>query len=148
MQAFIAGPLTDEKLRKLDFYIEIAAVCKEIGLETFLPHLQTRAVDKPADEKLVFRLDIDGLKNSHLLIADVSDPSHGVGTELMQANFMKIPIVCLAIKGRELSRMVTGNPMVKEIIRYDSREDCLMKLKEYLPTMKLATKSRRHKGLK
>ena len=135
MQAFIAGPLTDEKLRKLEFYIDIADVCKEFGLVTFLPHLQTRAVDEPADAKLVFRLDIDGLKNSQLLIADVSDPSHGVGSELMQANFMKIPIICLAIKGKELSRMVTGNPMVRKIIQYDSQEDCLMKLKEYLPSL-------------
>ena len=128
MKAFIAGPLLVDAIRDTDFYERIALTCREQGLETFLPHLETEPFDKPADARQVFRQDYQALQQCDLLIAEVSQPSHGVGSELMQAFFQKIPIVCLCREDGELSRMVAGNPMVKEVILYSHKQDCLQKL--------------------
>lgn len=135
MKAFIAGPLIIDASRDIDFYERIAEACHEQGLETFLPHLQTEPFDRPADAKLVFQQDHQGLKQCDLLIAEVSEPSHGVGSELMQAYFQKTPIVCLCRKGKKLSRMVVGNPMVRELIHYSSEQDCLKQLSSALRRM-------------
>ena len=137
-QAFIAGPLVEKRCRNLRFYQAIASVCREVGLEPFLPHLQTEAIDKPADASLVFQQDLEGLRKSHILVADVSEPSHGVGSELMQACFQKTPIVCLVSHGEPLSRMVLGNPMVKTVIQYNTQKDCLIRLRKYLLSLQWA----------
>lgn len=132
MQVFIAGPLSNKTDRDTDFYNDISSICREIGLKTFLPHLHTKPIDEQADVKLVFQLDFKGLQNSKLLIAEVSELSHGVGGELMQALFQKIPIICLVKEGKTISKMVLGNTMVKKIIEYKHKKQCLQKLKEYL----------------
>lgn len=128
MKAFIAGPLLVDASRDTDFYQRIAEACHEQGIETFLPHLKTEPFNRPADARLVFQQDHLGLQQCDLLIAEVSEPSHGVGSELMQAYFQETPIVCLCRKGKQLSRMVTGNPMVREVIHYASEQDCLQEL--------------------
>ena len=135
MRAFIAGPLLVDVNRNTDFYERIAQACHEAGLETFLPHLETEPFDGPVDPRKVFRQDYQGLQQCDLLIAEVSQPSHGVGSELMQAFFQKIPIVCLCRRDGALSRMVAGNPMVKEMIFYNNEAHCLSELARVLPRM-------------
>jgi hypothetical protein len=138
MQAFIAGPLVNEKTRDLDFYSDIGKLCEKFDIDTFIPHRDTEPVDLPADSELVFEQDFEGLHHSNLIIAEVSNPSHGVGSELMQAYIQKIPIILLVSSenSQKLSRMVTGNPMVKSIISYKTKEECLLKLESALKNLK------------
>lgn len=134
IQAYIAGPLVNEKYRDLTFYEAIANLCIENGIQPFLPHILTEPTDILADPYIVFKQNFESLASSNLLIAEVSEPSHGVGSELMQGFIQKIPIICLAINGKKLSRMITGNPMVRTVIRYESKADCITQLRNYLAT--------------
>ena len=132
MKAIIAGPLLDQENRKLGLYELISNLCNKLQIETFVPHLHTEPIDKPAKPSLVFKQDFEGLKSCHLLIAEVTTPSHGVGCELMQAFYQKIPIICIVKKNTKISRMVRGNPYIKIIIEYKNDEDCLIQLGEAL----------------
>lgn len=132
MRAFIAGPLTDAEDRRIALYEAIGDACRELGCEVFLPHLDTEAVDEPADEQLVFRQDFEGLSRSDFVIAEVSRPSHGVGAELMQAFLQDKPVVCLLHQGAGVSRMVSGNPAVRTILRYGESQEAVAKVRKYL----------------
>lgn len=132
MQVFVAGPLYMRGLRKLELYESIARLCDQSGFKAFVPHLHTEPIDKPADPRVVFEQDYEGLRASGLLIAEVTFPSHGVGSELMQAYLQRIPIICIMERGAKISRMVRGNPSVKVLIEYDNTEHCLQNLRRYL----------------
>jgi 2'-deoxynucleoside 5'-phosphate N-hydrolase len=124
-RAFIAGPLLAAKNLDLEFYRSLGAVCSGAGIEPFLPHL---AIDQHASPNVIFERDIDALKNCRLLIAEVSAPSHGVGGELMFASLKRIPIICLAENEAKVSVMVLGNSMLRDLIRYATRDNCCREL--------------------
>lgn len=132
MQVFIAGPLYIEKNRNIILYEKIGELCKSFGYTPFIPHLQTEPIDRPADSRVVFDQDFKGLELSGLLIAEITYPSHGVGSELMQAYLCNIPIVCVIKKGNKTSRMVRGNPSLIKIIEYEDETQCINELRDFL----------------
>ncbi len=132
MRVFIAGPLTDPSDRRTEFYEAIGELCRSLGLEVFLPHLDTSAVDEPADDRVVFFQDSDGLSGCDLVIAEVTQPAHGVGAELMQAYLQHKPVICLLARGATVSRMISGNPAVEVILRYDHPDEALDELRAHL----------------
>ena len=84
----------------------------------------------PHDEvnKLVNTKEI--IKDSDLIIAEVSLPSTGLGIELGWADYLKIPILCIYEKGLEYSsslKFITNN-----FVEYDNSKDLIEKLEKYL----------------
>ena len=84
----------------------------------------------PHDEvnKLVNTKEI--IKDSDLIIADVSCPSIGLGIELGWADYLKIPILCISEKGLEYSsslKFITNN-----FLEYDNPRNLIEKLEKYL----------------
>ena len=63
----------------------------------------------PADE--IHTRDVQMIQDSDIMIAEVTNPSLGVGYELAYAESLKRPILCLfnASSGKKLSAMVRGN---------------------------------------
>ena len=62
-------------------------------------------------EKDIYQADLHHLKKAHVLVAEVSAPSHGVGREVAYAQCVKkIPVLCLYLEGINVSAMFQGNP--------------------------------------
>lgn len=83
---------------------------------------------KDAPSKVIFDRDMNWLKQSDFIIADVNEPSHGVGMEIMYAYEHNIPVVCLLnTTNKPLSRMVEGSPHVY-LLEYTTEQDLIEKL--------------------
>lgn len=66
-------------------------------------------IDK--SEEHIYNRDVSWIKESDLVIAEVSNPSLGVGYEIAYAESLNRPILCLykAKENRKLSAMLRGN---------------------------------------
>lgn len=69
----------------------------------------------------IYQRDINMINNADVVIAEVTNPSLGVGYELGYAQNLGKPILCLfdEASGRKLSAMVDGNPY-NQIALYSS----------------------------
>ncbi|MHA2254906.1 MAG: nucleoside 2-deoxyribosyltransferase [Candidatus Heimdallarchaeaceae archaeon] len=77
---------------------------------------------------VIFERDMKMLEKSDFIVADVNEPSHGVGMEIMYAFEHGMPVICVLKKeNRPFSRMVDGSPHVY-LIEYDSKQDLKMQL--------------------
>ena len=76
----------------------------------------------------VFKRDVSAVKACDVLVAEVSDRSHGVGMEIMQAHISGKNILCLLKRGTAVSRMILGLPRVI-LIEYSSEEEMIRRLK-------------------
>ena len=72
----------------------------------------------------IYNRDMEWLKSSDIMIAEVTTPSLGVGYELGIAEKLNIPILCLfrPIEAKHLSAMVSGNTIFT-CMEYGSFED-------------------------
>lgn len=75
----------------------------------------------------VFERDKSGVEKCDMIIADVSEPSTGVGMEVMAAYYAKKKILLLAHNRSKLSRMLL-HMKDKTLIRFDSDEELKSKL--------------------
>ena len=115
------------KSKKIDFSLLEYLInwIEKQGFHTFAPGKM-----EDAHPKIIFERDIKWLKQSSIIIADVNEPSHGVGMEIMYAYEHSIPVICLINrKNRPLSRMVEGCPITR-IIEYDSEENLKEKMEK------------------
>lgn len=79
----------------------------------------------------VFERDLRGVKSSDILVAEVSQGSHGVGMEVMAAYLYGKRIVLLYEEGARVSHMLLGVPNVL-LVSYSSLRDMEAKLKSAL----------------
>ncbi len=66
---------------------------------------------------------VETITDCDLFLAEVTDPSLGVGMELQMAQHHGIPVVALAQDGVAISTMVTGLPVRERTIRYTDQDD-------------------------
>ncbi len=67
-------------------------------------------VDAREEPRDIYERDVNWIRESDLLVAEVSTPSHGVGYEIGYALDLDKPVLCLYQKGVVVSKMITGNP--------------------------------------
>lgn len=62
-------------------------------------------------EEYIYTRDVDWLNESECVIAEVTQPSLGVGYELGYAEAKKVPVLCLfrSTSGKSLSAMIRGD---------------------------------------
>lgn len=70
------------------------------------PGVTEEAVLEP---HFVYERDTFWIRACDVLVAEVSVPSHGVGYEIAYALGQGKPVLCLALQGRRVSKMITGN---------------------------------------
>jgi nucleoside 2-deoxyribosyltransferase len=75
----------------------------------------------PARE--VYTRDVKWIRDCEALIAEVSVPSHGVGYEIGFALGAEKKVLCLCQAGRQVSKMLTGNPNPFLTVRFYSDSD-------------------------
>ena len=68
------------------------------------------AVEAVLSPQAVYTRDVDWIRASDVLIAEVSVPSHGVGYEIGFALGIGKPVLALYQQGRKVSKMISGNP--------------------------------------
>jgi len=68
----------------------------------------------------------------NLFIAEVSNPSSGVGMEFQMAQEHNIPCIALCKKGVEPSSMILGIPCTKKIIYYEYLDDLSEQLEKVI----------------
>ena len=96
MKAYIAGKLSTESERKL--LEDIDRLCKEQGIETFLPHRDAGICKSLEDVQETFNKDIkEGMDNIDIIIALLDGLHVGAGTawELGYAHAKNIPAIGL-----------------------------------------------------
>ena len=71
----------------------------------------------------------DRIKNSDLMIAEVTYPATGLGIELGWAETLKTPALCISKKGYKISSSL--KVVTKDFIEYSDPEDLIKKLEEY-----------------
>ena len=98
------------------------------------PELTEKGDDGP-DDASIFQRDMDWLNRSRVVIAEVTQPSLGVGYELGMACASKKPVLALyrPAEGRYLSAMVTGCPAI-EVAEYLTLDEATTAIGHFLNT--------------
>ena len=142
-KSYVSGPLTELSLEDQGiakkFYERIADVCQQaLGVRAFVPHEHYDPIKNasftPQQVDEAERRQV--CENTSLLIVAAIAPSWGGGIEVEMAYRSKVPAVVLCEKEkldqRKISRLLRGNPAVKEIIVYENYEEALSKLSNFL----------------
>jgi len=136
---YISGALTGVENSAVikAFYEAIGLLCQKIGLQAYVPHLNTDPINHPnVTPQQVFALDKHQVSQSNLVIAYIGFASLGVGMELAYADTNSIPIVLLYEKGKYVSRFPRGIPSTISEIQFIDYEDALIQLKIILEQWK------------
>jgi len=136
MKVYIAGPLFSKKDR--DFIENIDEICKELGINTFLPHRDVGLWKNGIDFKKIAKGDIEGFKDCNLMIANLSGFNISAGTvwEMGYAYAKKIPVIGIKINGKpedfieEISAIVMGTTIFVKSL--EELKDRLKEFKEKL----------------
>jgi nucleoside 2-deoxyribosyltransferase len=107
-------------------------------------HLATTgilSVEAAIDPLEVYTRDTNWIRESDVLIAEVSVPSHGVGYEIGYALGLGIPVLALHQEGRKVSKMISGNPDPNLFIRcYDTPQAAVERMRAFLSTQLIREK--------
>ena len=120
----------------LDTYQEMVAYIKELG--HYVPsehiiHPDVLRLENDHSAEDTYTRDIDWIKGCDAIIAEVSNPSLGVGYEICYALRFDKPVLCLYQNGLFISRMITGNtsPGIK-VNEYAISDDWKKSITEFL----------------
>ena len=98
-----------------------------------LADAQMEPPEAQLDAAAVYARDVNWVKTSQALIAEVSTPSHGVGYEIGLAESLGLPVLCCYQVGRKVSKMITGNPSPAVMVRaYRTPDEALEILDAFL----------------
>jgi nucleoside 2-deoxyribosyltransferase len=85
------------------------------------------------DPQAVYARDVAWIRESDVLIAEVSVPSHGVGYEIGFALVAAKPVLALHRQDRKISKMISGNPDANLTVKaYDSVADAAQIMSVFL----------------
>lgn len=116
--AYLSAPIIHSGLRKDDFCSIVIRALEENGITVFAPQLLG-----PAEPNVIFERDVSNVRKSDFLIAEVSNPSLGVGMEIMLSIELTKPVLLFySSESDRLSKMITG-AKGKALFVYDSLED-------------------------
>lgn len=98
-------------------YIKVAE--GEVLSELFADKNLVSEVGTDKTVEFIWKRDVNWVKEADAIVAEVTQPSLGVGYELGLAEMLKIPVLALfdETSGRRLSPMLDGNPHIK-VVRY------------------------------
>jgi nucleoside 2-deoxyribosyltransferase len=120
---YLSAPIIHKGSRKDEFCTHVLNLLEEQGLTVFAPQFLS-----PAEPEEIYRRDVYNVRMCDFVLAEVSNPSLGVGMEIMLAIELVKPVLMFCNGEIEsLSRMVRGSDC-KVLIQYNSLEDVEKKL--------------------
>jgi nucleoside 2-deoxyribosyltransferase len=127
----ITGGREDE-----DTYQKMVGIMLSMGIEIPTAHIAETGieeVDAQEDPCDIYFRDVTWIKESDLLIAEITTPSHGVGYEIGYALELNKPVLCLYQKQVVVSKMILGNPHpLLTIEAYSNLNDVEETFRKYL----------------
>ena len=130
----ISGGRNDEKV-----YQHLVRFLEEKGIDIPTAHIAETGIEEiDAKEKAedIYLRDVNWIRESDRLVAEVSTPSHGVGYEIGYALDLEKPVLCLYREGVVVSKMITGNPHPLLTVRsYQDLEEAKDILIDYFDLM-------------
>lgn len=136
---YVCGPLTElspeetEKAKR--FYVRIAEIAYAIlGVRGFVPHEHYDPVRHanytPAQVDEAERKQV--CEHTSCVVAVALAPTWGGGIEIEMANRSGVPVILLCerkkLEARKISRLLRGNPAVRDIIAYDTENEASAQL--------------------
>jgi hypothetical protein len=101
---YLSGPIIHNQLRKDNFYQLVIDTLKDLGIEVFAPQFL-----QSADPWEVFQRDVMQVRGCDFLVTEVSNPSLGVGMEIMLAIELSKPVLMFReTESKPLSFMARG----------------------------------------
>ncbi len=134
---YIAGSISSlpqkDRYEYLRLYERLNETVQEMGLECFVPHIHSN-IEKSEnqDVKEVFDVGEAEIAKRDAFVAEVTNPSHGVGMEMMNAYKLGKPIVLLSKKGSNIGRFVKGVPTIVYHAEYEDNDEACKFLKNIL----------------
>ena len=113
MKIYFAGSIRGGR-KDRDLYLQIINYLKNFG-EVLTEHIGDKNLTSSGEEKInnqfIHDRDMDWLLESDLIIAEVTNPSLGVGYEIGRAIEHNKKIICLYrdIKNQKISAMIAGS---------------------------------------
>ena len=120
MKVYLSVPMIAN--RALPRAVLMAKAIQESGNEVTSPWVLGPIEHTNPSAVNVFSRDRKGAEDCDILVADVTEPSIGVGMEIMAAYGAGKRIILVAKKGRVTSRMLSHMDR-KETLEYDADED-------------------------
>jgi nucleoside 2-deoxyribosyltransferase len=116
-QAIVRGLVEDRHIVLTAHLAESGVTALEAGLR---PHE-------------VYARDVAWIRDSDVLIAEVSIPSHGVGYEIGFSLGLGKPVLALYQEERRVSKMISGNPDPNLSVRsYQTPEEAVVQTRNFL----------------
>ena len=135
MKIYFSGSIAGGR-KYLDIYKKIVAYLKEKGHQVLTDHIIIDNIlefENQLKPEEIFQRDIDWLNGCDVVIAEVSNPSLGVGYEICHALERKIPTLCIYQPGIFVSRMIVGNTSPGlTLFEYQDEDSLFQKLEEFL----------------
>ncbi|MCX6752680.1 MAG: nucleoside 2-deoxyribosyltransferase [Candidatus Nomurabacteria bacterium] len=134
MKIYFSGSIRGGRDHK-EFYSKIIALLKNYGevlTEHIGDHKLTAMGEIGVTDEYVYERDMNWLKESDVVVADVTTPSVGVGYEIAFAEMLKKKVLCLYKQGSEkrISGMINGNKNIM-VKTYEAVEDLSKILKDF-----------------
>jgi hypothetical protein len=127
MKAYITCPVSHTQ-KRLDLLPVIKEMVEANNMEAFVFQ-----VGGSAEE--IFNRDYGQLKSSDILIAEVSERSHGVGIEIGLSYGLNLKRLLLIEKGNFISKLAQGIPNTV-VLEYGDENDLKTKLDQELKKLK------------
>lgn len=111
MRAYISGALMNvpDLPAARALYERLGAACASVGCEAYVPHQHADPLRDPEMPNLeVAQRDLIGITGADILVADLGEPSLGVGAEIVIALNARKRVLALAADGRRVSRFILG----------------------------------------
>lgn len=135
MKFYFAGSIRGGR-DMVEIYEKIIALLSTIGI-VLTEHIGDKQLSASGEtiksDKEIYERDISWIDDSDIVIAEVTQPSLGVGYELgyAEANGKKILALFNSSSDRRLSAMVSGNKYIN-VIKYKDIEDLENKIRELI----------------
>jgi nucleoside 2-deoxyribosyltransferase len=127
VKIYFAGSIAGGR-KYLETYKKIVDYLQSQGHEVPTEHIvhpQVLTLENKLTPQEIYNRDIQWIEECKALIAEVSNPSLGVGYEIGYALNIDKPVLCLYQEGIFLSRMILGNTSTKlQVKQYQDVSQC------------------------
>ena len=127
MKAYITCPVSHTKNR-LNLLPDIKSIAEKNNIDCFVFEIG-------GNPEEIFKRDYEQLKSCDLIIAEVSETSHGVGIEIGLSYCLNLKRILLLEKGKSVTKLAQGMPNTI-IIEYCDIKDLKEKLSSVLKDIK------------
>lgn len=130
MKVYLAVPL--QKNRNNVLAQEIANILQGFGCKIISEWVLWNNPNLNLNQKAIYERNFEAISSCELFLAEVSNPSIGVGMEIMLAHSLGKKIICI-YSNTEISNMVKGLPDII-LFSYKNLEDLKEKLDQQFGT--------------